>query len=89
MDTIRPDIILRARLNRWEHAGAAPGTAHSASLRAEYRALVLEAADAAPAILAEVARAVAVADRRLRRQRDLVLYNFACEAYQVALRVAA
>lgn len=83
---IRPDIILRARLNRWEHAGAAPGTAHSASLRAEYRALVLEAAGACPSVLSDVARA-AGAPRNGRR--DLVLYNFACEAHHASLQGAA
>lgn len=83
---IRPDIILRARLNRWEHDGAEPDTAHSARLRDEYRALVLEAAGASPAALAEVARA---AGARRNGRRDLVLFNLACEAYHVALRVAA
>lgn len=83
---IRPDVILRARLNRWEHARAAPGTAHSASLRAEYRALVLEAAAAAPAALVDVARA---AGARRNGRRDLVLFNLASEAYQLALWGAA
>ena len=86
MDTIRPDIILRARLNRWEHAGAAPGTARSAALREDYRALVLEAADAPRSVLAAAARAAAMPrDGR----HDRVLYNFACEAHRVSLMGAS
>lgn len=79
---IRPDIILRVRLNRWEHAGAAPGTTHSAALRAEYRALVAEAAGTPEAELRAVAR-LAVA------RRDRVLYNFACEISQASQKEAA
>ena len=79
---IRPDIILRVRLNRWEHAGAAPGTTYSASLRTEYRALVGEAAGTPEAELRTVT-GLAVA------RRDRVLYNFACEINQASQKEAA
>ena len=78
---IRPDIILRVRLNRWEHAGAAPGTTYSASLRTEYRALVGEAAGTPEAELRTVT-GLAVA------RRDRTLYNFACEVFQVSKEAA-
>ena len=78
---IRPDIILRVRLNRWEHAGAEPQTAASAALRAEYRALVAEAAGTPGAELRMVA-GLAVA------RRDRVLYNFVCEAFQASKEAA-
>ena len=79
---IRPDIILRARLNRWEHAGAEPQTAASGALRAEYRCLVAEAVGAPEAELRMVA-GLAVA------RRDRVLFNFVCEAFQVSKQEAA
>jgi hypothetical protein len=78
---IRPDIILRARLNRWEHAGAEPQTAASAALRAEYRCLVGEAAGTTEQELRMVA-GLAVA------RRDRTLYNFACEAFQAQKEAA-
>lgn len=79
---IRPDIILRVRLNRWEHAGAAPGTTYSASLRTEYRALVGEAAGTPEAELRTVTGLCV-------SRRDRVLYNFACEINQASQKEAA
>lgn len=77
---IRPDIILRMRRNRWEHLGSEPNTRESASLRAEYRALIAEAGSALALDLTEIAA-------RAAARRDRILYNFACEAY-VAKRAA-
>lgn len=79
---IRPDVILRMRLNRWEHAGAEPGTAHSAALWTEYRALVTEAVRTPEAELRMVAGLAGA-------RRDRALYNFACEAFQASQKEAA
>ena len=76
---IAPHILLRLRLNRHEHEGAAYFSRQARALLLEYSELVIEAAETAPEELAELARGAIRPGRDGRADRQL--YNFACEAY--------